>query len=171
MLKKNTEIINKNFIGFLLITITVFFAGCGLLGISSSPSTQVNVNSSGMALDGYDAVAYFKENLPREGKSEFTAEYNGAKWQFASAENRDEFKKDPSKYAPQYGGYCAWAVGHNYTAKGDPQAWKIVDGKLYLNYNKEVQEKWQEDMPKFITDGDKNWQVLKGKAEDARKDK
>ena len=163
----------KYFALALLTSFILFLGGCSLLGVGSldASTDAVYKNSGGLALEGFDAVAYFKESLPREGNAEYTADYNGAKWQFVSAENRDEFKKEPAKYAPQYGGYCAWAVGHNYTAKGDPQAWKIVDNKLYLNYNKDVQTKWQEDIPKFIGDGDQNWKVLAGKAEELRKDK
>ena len=161
----------RKYFGFALLALfALVVAGCASLGIGQATSA-VNKDSNGLALDGYDSVAYFKENLPREGKPEFTADYNGAKWQFVSAENRDAFQKEPAKYAPQYGGYCAWAVGHNYTAKGDPQAWKIVDNKLYLNYNKEVQAKWQQEIPKYVGDGDKNWQNLAGKAEESRKDK
>jgi hypothetical protein len=153
-----------------------FFAvaasGCGFFGGACGSSTaMVNVDSNGNALGGYDVVAYFTENLPREGNPAFTTMHAGAKWQFVTAENRDVFIKDPEKYMPQYGGYCAWAVGHNYTANGDPEAWKIVGGKLYLNYNKSVQTKWAEDIPKFIADGDKNWQTLAGKAEESRKDR
>lgn len=165
---------NKSFFGLaLVISFLLFLGGCSLFGVGTinRSTAAVNVDSKGLALDGYDAVAYFKENLPREGKAEFTADYNGAKWQFSSAENREAFTKEPAKYAPQYGGYCAWAVGHNYTAQGDPQAWKIVDDKLYLNYNKEVQAKWQQEIPKYIGDGDKNWKVLAGKAEESRKDR
>ncbi len=165
---------NTKFFSLALIASMVVLAGgCSLLGIGSlsSSTAAVSKSSNGLALDGYDPVAYFKDNLPRAGKPEFTTDYNGAKWQFYTAENRDSFVQDPAKYAPQYGGYCAWAVGHNYTAKGDPQAWQIVDHKLYLNYNKDVQAKWLEETPKYIADGDKNWQVLAGKAEEARKDK
>ncbi len=120
----------RKYLGFaLLALVALVAAGCASLGIGQK-AAAVNKDSNGLALDGYDSVAYFKENLPREGKPEFTADYDGAKWQFASAENRDAFSNDPAKYAPQYGGYCAWAVGHNYTAKGDPQAWKVVDNKF-----------------------------------------
>ncbi len=160
--------------GFAIIAvIALAAAGCSLFGVGTLNKTTVAVNkdAKGLALQGYDAVAYFKENLPREGKPEYIADYNGAKWQFTSAENRDIFQKEPAKYAPQYGGYCAWAVGHGYTAQGDPNAWKIVDEKLYLNYNQDIQEKWQQEIPKYITDGDKNWNVLADKAEESRKDK
>ena len=79
----------------------------------------------------------------------------------SSAANRDRFAADPEKYAPQYGGYCAWAVAQGYTAKIDPEAWRIVDGKLYLNYSKDVQTQWSEDIPGNITKGDANWPKLR----------
>ena len=79
--------------------------------------------------------------------------------------------KEPAKYAPQYGGYCAWAISQGYTADTDPQTGKVVNGKLYLNYNPSVAKKWNEDIPKFIADGDKNWNDLASKADDSRKDK
>ena len=93
------------------------------------------------------------------------------KWQFSSAENRETFVKNPTKYAPQYGGYCAYAVSQGYTASADPQAWKIVDDKLYVNYNLSVKEKWVKDIPKYIADANKNWEQLVSKAEESRKDK
>jgi len=122
--------------------------------------------SGDLALKGYDAVAYFNEGNAIEGSDQFKYEWHGAKWRFASATNRDAFAGNPEKYAPQYGGYCAWAVGHGYTAKGDPEAWKIVDGKLYLNYSKDVQAKWVQDIPGYIEKGNENWpKFLKEKPE------
>lgn len=111
----------------------------------------------GSAVKGYDVVAYFTDGKPVEGKSGFKHEWMGTTWHFASAEHRDRFKANPEKYAPQYGGYCAWAVSQGYTAKIDPDAWKIVDGKLYLNNSKSVQEKWVADIPGNITRADGNW--------------
>ena len=84
----------------------------------------------------------------------------GAKWYFASAANRDAFAKNSQKYAPQFGGYCAWAVSQGYTAGIDPEAWKIVDGKLYLNYSKSVQKMWEQDVPGNIRKGNENWPKL-----------
>ncbi|MDF1793865.1 MAG: YHS domain-containing (seleno)protein [Thalassobaculaceae bacterium] len=112
---------------------------------------------SDKAVDGYDPVAYFTDGKPVEGSSKFEAEYKGVTWRFVSAEHRDAFVANPAKYAPQYGGYCAWAVAQGYTAKGDPQNWRIVDGKLYLNYNASVQKKWMTDIPGNIKAGDANW--------------
>jgi YHS domain-containing protein len=111
----------------------------------------------GVAAGGHDTVAYFTEGKPVAGSDQFTAEHDGAKWRFANAANRDAFKADPAKYAPQYGGYCAYAVSQNYTAKGDPEAWSVVDGKLYLNYNKAVRATWEKDKVAYIVKANGNW--------------
>ena len=110
-----------------------------------------------VAIEGTDPVAYFTQGKPVEGSKEFTHKWGEANWRFASARNRDLFKTDPEKYAPQYGGYCAYAVANNSTAKIDPEAWKIVDGKLYLNYSKDIQKTWEADQTAFIMAADKNW--------------
>lgn len=112
---------------------------------------------SGVAIDGYDPVAYFTDGRPVAGDHSTSAEWNGATWRFASAANREMFLTAPEKYAPQYGGYCAWAVSQGYTAPTDPDAWKIIDGKLYLNYSKSVQARWDKDVPGYIKAGDANW--------------
>jgi YHS domain-containing protein len=113
------------------------------------------------AVGGYDPVAYFNAGRPVRGSKEFTATHKGAEFRFASAANRDAFKADPDRYAPQYGGYCAWAVSQGYTASGDPRVWKIVDGKLYLNYNAEVGRTWEKDVTGHIARANANWpQVL-----------
>jgi YHS domain-containing protein len=112
---------------------------------------------SNTAVEGHDAVAYFTQGKPVKGSKDFSTEYQGAEFRFASAENLATFKADPAKYAPQYGGYCAWAVSQGMTAKGDADHWAIVDGKLYLNYNKKIQETWNEDRPGFITTANAEW--------------
>lgn len=112
---------------------------------------------SDVAVQGYDPVAYFTEGKPVKGAKTFSAEYNGATFRFANAANRDAFIANPEQYAPQYGGYCAWAVSQGYHAKGDARFWKVVDGKLYLNYNASVQKKWEADIPGFIRSGEENW--------------
>jgi YHS domain-containing protein len=114
----------------------------------------------GVAVGGYDTVAYFTAGKPVAGTAEFTHEHEGAVWRFASAANRDAFKADPAKYAPQYGGYCAWAVSQGYTAKGDPDAWSIVNGRLYLNYNKAVKVGWELDPAANIKKGDGHWPTV-----------
>lgn len=117
--------------------------------------------SWGVAIRGTDPVAYFTEGRPVEGSSDFTADWNGAEWRFVSAENRDKFVATPEAYAPQYGGFCAWAVSQGYTASTDPDAWRIVDGKLYLNYSLGVQKQWEGDIPGNISKADVNWPGLK----------
>ena len=111
----------------------------------------------GIAIDGTDPVAHFTDSAPVKGSSDFSHTYNGATWHFASAANRDTFAADPARYAPQYGGYCAYAVSEGYTASTTPKAWKIVDGKLYLNYSKRVQRRWEKDIPTRITNANANW--------------
>jgi YHS domain-containing protein len=111
----------------------------------------------GVAVGGHDPVAYFTQGKPVPGSPSLTIEHDGATWRFASAANRDAFKADPQRYAPQYGGYCAWAVSQGYTAKGDPEAWSIVAGKLYLNYNKAVRANWAKEAAANIQRGDANW--------------
>ncbi len=110
----------------------------------------------GVALGGYDAVSYFA-GTPVEGKADFSTKWKDAEWRFASAENRDAFVAAPEKYAPQYGGYCAFAVSKGATAKGDPKVWTVVDGKLYLNFNEAVQTNWKTDIPGNISAANENW--------------
>jgi YHS domain-containing protein len=117
-------------------------------------------NSAAVAIKGYDPVAYFKQGAPTKGSAQLARQWMGATWLFSSAENRDLFAANPEQYAPQYGGYCAYAVSEGHTATIDPEAWKIVDGKLYLNYSKGVQKKWLEDTAGRIQRGDKNWPAL-----------
>jgi YHS domain-containing protein len=121
---------------------------------------EIFTNTWGSAIRGYDPVAYFTEGRPVEGVSEHTLEWKGATWYFASADNLEAFRAEPERFAPQYGGYCAWAVSQGYTASIDPEAWDIVDGKLYLNYNRSVQETWQGDRSGFIALADGAWPGL-----------
>ncbi|KCZ92909.1 YHS domain-containing (seleno)protein [Hyphomonas johnsonii] len=115
---------------------------------------------SSTALQGHDPVAYFTDGAPLKGSDAFTTEYKGATFRFASAANRDAFIADPEMYAPQYGGYCAWAMADGKYAKGDARYWKIVDGKLYLNYNRSIQDKWNADIPGFVARADAAWSAL-----------
>ena len=115
---------------------------------------------SNLAVGGYDPVAYFDQGESVEGSKEITTEWQGAVWRFASAEHRDRFVADPAAFAPQYGGYCAYAVAKGSTAKGDPKVWTIVDGKLFLNYNDKIMVRWKEDVPGYIAKADANWPKL-----------
>lgn len=134
-----------------------------LIGASAAPALAIDpvFTADGAAIHGYDPVAYFKDNEAVPGKPEFTAEYQGATWRFASAANRDAFVADPAKYAPQYGGYCAYAVSQGSTASTDPDAWTIRDGKLYLNYSKSVRALWALNKSGYIAAADSNWPKLR----------
>ncbi len=135
-----------------------------VLPVSAAAIAPVYSTLLGGAIRGYDPVAYFTESKPVEGKKAFSHKWKGATWYFASERNRDLFRADPEKYAPRYGGYCAYAVSRGYTASIVPEAWKIVDGKLYLNFSKGVQQTWEQDIPGNIKLADKNWpSLLKGK--------
>lgn len=112
---------------------------------------------SNLALDGFDAVAYHTQGRPVEGDRSFEIEWNGADWRFVSAENRDLFLADPEAYAPQYGGYCAWAVTNGDLVRGDPEVWAIVDGRLFVNYDARIQSMWDGDRSGFITAADAVW--------------
>jgi hypothetical protein len=121
-----------------------------------SPEIYTGIVTS-TAVGGYDPVAYFREGRPVPGRRDVTWKWRGATWRFATAENRAAFQATPEKFAPQYGGYCAWAVAEGYTAKGDPRHWKVVDGKLYLNYDARIQATWEKDVPGNIGRAEKNW--------------
>ena len=132
-----------------------------LLGAPSVARAQAQVfTEGGLAIRGYDAVAYFAAGQPVRGSAAFTHQWHGATWRFASAANRDRFAADPARYAPAYGGFCAYAVSEGYTAPTDPQAWRIVDGRLFLNYDRAVQRRWEQDIPGRISRGDANWPRL-----------
>jgi YHS domain-containing protein len=127
---------------------------------AAKPETYVGFVGN-TAVGGYDAVSFF-EGKPVKGSSEHQVPFKGAVYNFATAENAAKFKAKPTSYAPQYGGYCAWAAAQGKTAPGDPRYWKLVSGKLYLNYNSDVQKKWEKDIPGFIAKADANWpKVLK----------
>ena len=117
----------------------------------------VNTTAENPAVRGFDTVAFFTDERLTEGKAEFAYDWRGARWRFANAENLELFKQNPEKYAPQFGGYCSYAVSRGYTADADPATWKIVNGKLYLNYNHEVRKMWEQNQHHFINDGEKNW--------------
>lgn len=114
-----------------------------------------------VAIKGYDPVAYFTEGKPVRGVKEFTHEWRGAKWQFSTADNLQAFIKEPERFAPQYGGYCAYAVSEGYTADISPDAWRIVDHRLYLNYSKKVQKTWEQNIQQRIEQANKNWPSLR----------
>lgn len=137
---------------------TLFLMGAGLAA-SATPALAAPAvfQDGGFAIRGIDPVAYFTANGPVEGKDAHVSDWNGATWRFSSAENKALFDGDPQKYAPKYGGYCAYAVSKGGTATTDPEAWTIVDDRLYLNYSVTVRGIWSEDIPGNIARADANW--------------
>ena len=122
------------------------------------PHPEIYVEAtSGIAIRGADPVAFFTESAAVPGKNAYEYEWNGATWRFSSAANMELFKANPEAYAPQYGGYCAKALSEGNLASVDPRAWKIVDGKLYLNYSADVQAQWVTDIPGNIAKADAFW--------------
>lgn len=125
--------------------------------VAAEPAPPVHATVQGIAIGGYDTVAYFTEGRPVLGSAEFEHRWNGATWRFASAAARDRFAANPEAYAPRFGGYCAWAVSQNYIAPGDPNVWRIVDGRLYFNFNERARELWEADSAGAIARGNANW--------------
>ena len=135
-------------------------AALGLVFATSAHAADPLYVKDGLGLSGYDAVAYFTEARAVKGSAQFEHEWRGVRWRFASAADRDVFIASPEKYAPQYGGYCAYAVSRNKTAPADPEAWKIVDGRLYVNYDKSVRALWEKELPEVIHVGDRHWPAV-----------
>ena len=113
-----------------------------------------------VALDGYDPVAYFVAGEPTQGDAGIVHTWRGARWQFATEANRAAFVADPERYAPQYGGYCSYAMAHGYIARGNPFQWAIVENKLYVNNNAFAMSLWDKDRPGHIVAGDANWPLI-----------
>ena len=131
--------------------------GASVPASAAPPAAPVSTDGNGLAISGYDPVAYFTMGRPAPGSPAFEQRWNGATWRFASAENRDRFNANPEAFAPAFGGYCAWAVSQNYLAPGDPLYWRIVDGRLYLNFNARAKMLWEADLEAAIARGNANW--------------
>ncbi|MEO9654861.1 YHS domain-containing (seleno)protein [Marinomonas sp.] len=130
--------------------------------IGFAADIDTNADANDLAIKGYDTVAYFTMSKPVLGSAEYSANYKNATYHFVSAEHRDLFKANQEKYAPQFGGFCAMGTAMNLKFDVDPTAWKVVDGKLYLNLNKDVQKAWLRDVPGNIKTAETNWPELKG---------
>ena len=134
-------------------------AGLLLLPVASAAAEPVN-SRGGLAIGGYDAVAYFGEGRARRGAVAHFADWQGARWLFVSRENRDAFLAAPARFAPRYGGYCAYGMAHGYKAPVDPEAWTIVGDRLYLNYSRSIRTQWLADRDAFIARAETNWPVV-----------
>ena len=150
----------------LKTTLKTILAGSILVASSFAFAADIDMNADAndLAIKGYDPVSYFTMSTPKMGNASYTATYKGGIYQFSSEENRDMFKASPAKYAPQYGGYCAFGVAMEKKFDTDPLAWKIVDNKLYLNLNKDVQKKWLTDVPSYLDLSNDNWGDIKNVA-------
>ena len=140
------------------------FAAILALSLSGSifaADSDINADANDVALHGYDPVSYFTAGKPVKGSGDFTATYKNAIFKFASAENRDAFRENPTRFAPQYGGYCAYGASLEKKFDGDPNAWKVVDNKLYLNLNPKVQESWVKDIPGYIAKANVAWPEIR----------
>ncbi|WP_338846327.1 YHS domain-containing (seleno)protein [Massilia sp. W12] len=134
------------------------------LAYDAQSTAAVNVDKQGVGLQGHDPVAYFSAKAATAGKPAYRADYEGVTYHFASQANRDKFKANPAQFAPQFGGFCAMGVALGKKLDGDPQAWKVVDGKLYLNVNKDIQKKWLEDVPGNLQKARSEWPQIQAKA-------
>jgi YHS domain-containing protein len=132
-------------------------ASSSSFALDPKSSAPVNLDPKGVALRGYDPVGYFTENRPVQGTNTFQSAWEGATYQFAHAANKAAFDAAPEKYAPKYGGFCAYAASQGYKADADPNAWTVVDGKLYVNYNASVAKEWASKKVSYIQAADKNW--------------
>lgn len=139
---------------FLISIFALFFS------VNIFAQSIIYTNTNGTAIKGYDPVAFFTEQKAVEGKNNFAYDWSGSKWLFSSQKNLDAFKANPQKYAPQYGGYCAYGTSENHLSPTDPNAWTIVDDKLYLNYNKKVKEMWSKDIPARNQKANEYWPSL-----------
>lgn len=145
---------SRNVFAVLFVALAALFAATPAFADQPPVHTQLLSN---VAVGGYDPVAYFTDGHPVRGNAQFKTTYQGYEYRFASAEHLTAFRANPARYLPQYGGYCAWAISQNHTAPGDPNYWRIVDGKLYLNYNADIQHRWEANIPGFIRDANANW--------------
>lgn len=145
----------NQYVNALILTICFLFSHSSLLFAAQF------FERNGLAIEGYDPVAYFTEQKPVKGSLEFQADYQGSTFQFVSAAHRDVFTADPEKFIPQYGGYCAYGMAKGYKASIDPAAFTVVGNKLYLNYSETVRLQWLTDIPGYIRKADGNWPDVK----------
>lgn len=142
----------------------IIYLSLMLIGFSAFASgkydSAVFTNDSNFAIDGWDAVSFFDKNQPKEGSENWKAEYKEALWLFSSEENLKLFNNNPQKYAPSYGGYCAWAMSGGKLAPGKPEFWDIVDDRLYLNFSGSTRKKFLDSVDTMIRDADRQWPVI-----------
>ncbi|WP_025897089.1 YHS domain-containing (seleno)protein [Sneathiella glossodoripedis] len=161
-MKKLTRRSALTAIGLTLAAVTVTLATPSYAVVETATSA-VNTDEQFLALQGYDPVAYFKSGAPQKGKKKYAVHHTGGIYYFATADNLKTFVSDPERFLPQYGGFCAMGMALGKKLDGDPNVWKIVDGKLYLNVNKDVSVAWQRNIEANIETADDNWPELKNR--------
>jgi len=147
----------------LIGVVAMLMAGLATAGVDVNTTGGGTAKGFGLAAHGYDTVAYFTEGRPMRGSAKFSAVHNEATYRFVSQENLDMFSKNPEKYVPQYGGFCAYGVAVGAKFDGDPEYWEIVDGKLYFNLNSDIQKTWVKDIPGNIKKANKQWKKIADK--------
>ena len=145
------------FVAALATVISLLVANAATAGTEVNTSKGLTVSGPGLAVHGYDVVAYFTQNEAVRGRAKYSVVYNEATYRFANQDHFKAFQADPERYVPQYGGYCAYGVAVGGKFDGDPHLWRIVDGKLYLNLNEEIQDTWVDDIPGYIAKAGEQW--------------
>lgn len=146
------------------LTKTLLSAAVLLTAVAATPALAKDYVHSTPGISGYDPVAYFTEGKPMKGNGYNVTDYKGVTYAFATEENKETFEANPEKYVPAYGGWCAYGVAAGKKFVADPQVWKVVDGKLYLNLDRDIQGKWKQDIPGYIQDANENWKEIRDKA-------
>ncbi|HZC18034.1 MAG TPA: YHS domain-containing (seleno)protein [Caulobacteraceae bacterium] len=146
------------------LSLAASLAAAPALAVVPGSRAEVNTDADGLALQGYDPVAYFIDGAATPGQAQFTAVYQGARYQFASEADLKKFQADPAAYTPQFGGFCATGAAYGEKVNGDPTAWRVVDDKLYLNYNKSVAAQWSQDTSGNIKRANGEWPTIKDNA-------
>jgi len=140
----------------ILTTVLITLSAC-----SREPDSSVTVNITEIAINGYDPVSYFNERKPSRGTEEYVFVWNNAKYQFSCKENLELFKNNPARYAPQYDGYCAFAMSRGDYSRVDPESYAIVNDKLYLTFDRDIRSTWLYDKENYIKKADRIWQESK----------
>lgn len=163
----------KTFPGSVVFAVLFTLGSLGVVANAQEVNVSSGLTGQGepLALRGYDPVSYFLDSGPQAGRADLSATHQGATYRFASKKNLRRFEDDPGKYLPQYGGFCAYGASVGAKFDGDPLVWKVVDGKLYLNLNSEIQKLWNEDIGGAVSKADANWPKIRGAAPESLKPK
>ncbi|MFQ5937326.1 MAG: YHS domain-containing (seleno)protein [Acidiferrobacterales bacterium] len=166
MVNLTSKAVMRTLLGFFLpaVLVTSAVAGdplnwrrVGELDYAGDPQKMINTGPDNVVIKGYDTVAYFTEGRAMKGNSEFAYSWRDAEWHFANARHRDLFVTDPQRYAPQFGGFCANGMSKGKVVAADPEAWTIIDGKLYIKFNKGARDRWRQDKTAKIKKANENW--------------